>query len=126
MTVPLRREIRKYYGPVWRRKRQYALALRGHHRCGRCGVDHPRINWCHLSGDPRLPGPMDWMCPRCHSAYDAHQRVLVTRRTLSHRHGQLWLSAELQFAHVPFALWPAWAIREVESRNQFLLFEAAA
>lgn len=36
------------------------------------------------------------------------------RRTFAKRRGQLWLSDELEFAPVPFALWPARAVQHLQ------------
>jgi hypothetical protein len=95
-------------------------------RCDRCQIEHPMINWCHLSGDPRLPGKMGWLCPSCHGRNDTPQRVLVTRRTRARKHGQLWLTPDLEYAHLPMILWPARVIRRIEDENQLPLFGTAA
>ena len=129
--MPFRPEIRHFYGARWRRMRRIALGDRGlmpgNLACDHCGRPHPRLNWAHLAGDPRIAGPMGWLCPRCHSRHDTPFRVAATRRTRARRCGQLWLLPELEYANLPLALWPALAIREMEHRAQLNLhFPAAA
>ena len=115
----IRKELRKFYGPKWRKMRARALALRGHNRCDVCRQPHRWINWAHLSGDPRVPGPLAWLCPSCHSRNDTKFRIAATRRMRAKRSGQLWLTPEMELAAVPARLWPA-------ERRQMDLFGAAA
>jgi hypothetical protein len=82
------------------------------------------LNWAHMSGDPRLPGRMGWLCPSCHAKHDSPQRILVTRRTRAKRHGQLWLLPEIEWAHLPVQLWPARVIHQLEDELQLSLFPA--
>ena len=117
--MPMRRELRKFYGPKWRRKRARALALRGHMRCDQCGLEHRWINWAHLSGDPRVPGALRWLCPICHGILDTPRRIATTRRTQARLHGQMWLSQEIELADLPVRLLP-------ESLAQMELFVEAA
>lgn len=122
--MPIRPELRHLYGPTWRRKRKIALENRRASGCEHCGRLHRMLNWAHMSGDPRIPGRMGWLCPSCHAKHDSRQRILVTRRTRAKRHGQLWLLAEMEFAHLPVQLWPARVIHELERESQLLLFPA--
>lgn len=115
----MRQELRKFYGPKWRRKRAAALRLRGHNRCDKCGQPHNMLNWAHLAGDPRAKGEMGWLCPRCHGVHDTPYRIAVTRRTLARRRGQLWLSADIEHAASPPSAWP-------DDLRQLPLFEDAA
>lgn len=104
--MPMRAEMRKFYGPTWRRRRAHALMLRGHMRCDKCGQPHHMINWAHLAGDPRVKGEMGWLCPHCHGVHDTPYRIAMTRRTQARKRGQLWLSAEIEFAPLPVKMWP--------------------
>lgn len=115
----MRQELRRFYGPKWRRKRATALALRGHNRCDHCHKPHPMINWAHLAGDPRRSGKMAWLCPTCHGIHDTPFRIAVTRRTQARKRGQLWLSQEIELAPAPVQTWP-------DPLRQLALFEDAA
>jgi hypothetical protein len=116
--VPIRRELRKFYGHAWRKSRARTLALLGN-RCSRCTREHPRLNLAHLLHDPKRGDLVGAFCPSCHATVDARQRHAMTRRTRSRRNGQLWLWDEVEWA--PFA---AWMIpRAVLERAQGRLFE---
>src|SRR3954452_1220829 len=114
--MPIRKELRRYYGAQWKQKRREALNLRGHYLCDNCGhapvvrrghyYVYGWLNWCHLSGDPRQPGEMAFLCPRCHAIHDSGFRVALGRRTRARKYGQLWLSPELELAAYPRMFWP--------------------
>jgi hypothetical protein len=125
-TVPIRPELRHFYGRQWRRKRSYALARRGSESCQQCGQQHRMLNWAHLSGDPRIAGPMGWLCPSCHARHDTRFRIAATRRTRARRSGQRWLSPEIEWGYLPMYLWPAHVIRSLENDAQMPLFPCRA
>ena len=100
--MPIRPELRKYYGAEWRRYRETLLALAGH-RCARCGTGHTHLNAAHVHHDPRNGQLITILCPACHSRHDTPQRVAMTRRTRAKRSGQLWLTPEIEYA--PYASW---------------------
>ncbi len=102
--MPLRPEVRKFYNAAWRRNRKLLIEALGN-KCAMCSREHRAINQAHLSHDPKDGTRVALLCPSCHSRYDTRQRVAMTRRTRAKRAGQLWLSAEIQWA--PF---PAWMI----------------
>jgi hypothetical protein len=120
--MPIRPELRHLYGVAWRKKRKLALNDRRSTGCEHCGRPHWMMNWAHLSGDPRLPGRMGWLCPSCHAKHDTPQRLAVTRRTRARKHGQLWLAPELEYAHLPMFLWPTRVMRQLEADAQLSLF----
>ena len=116
--VPIRPELRKYYGPKWRRYRKILLEVAGH-RCARCRNPHSHLNGAHVNNDPRDGQLVAVWCPSCHSRHDTPHRVAMTRRTRARRSGQLWLSSEIEWA--PY---PSWMIpRHVLDERQFEMFE---
>ncbi len=115
--VPIRPELRKYYGVKWRRYRETLLALAGH-RCAQCGTQHTHLNAAHVHHDPRNGQLITILCPACHSRHDTPQRVAMTRRTRAKRVGQLWRSTEIEYA--PYASWMI--PRRVLEEKQFPLF----
>lgn len=50
--MPIRPELRKYYGAEWRCYRETLLALAGH-RCARCGTGQTHLNAADVYHDPR-------------------------------------------------------------------------
>ncbi len=103
--MPIRPEFRKYYRADWRRFRVALIGSVGN-VCESCKRPHKMLNVTHLNNDPA-----DWrniavLCPSCHSKRDVGQKVAVARRTRAYRRGQLWLSDELEFAHLPARLLP--------------------
>ena len=107
--MPIRPELRKYYGPEWKAWRLVLIGTLGTH-CSVCGRDVPKwLNFAHLDHNPRTPRVVP-MCPSCHARNDSRQRWAMTRRTRARRHGQLWLSVELEFAPYPESFWPRRAI----------------
>lgn len=100
--MPIRRELRKYYGPAWRAYRLALIELHGS-RCSKCGRTVTKwLNLAHLSHDPRTSS-VALMCPGDHNRHDAGHRLAVQRRNRSKRYGQLWLWAEVE--HAPFSTW---------------------
>lgn len=102
--MPIRPELRKYYGAAWR---AYRLALIEAHgtRCSNCRREVPAyINLAHLDHDQRSPR-VALLCPACHNRHDAARRLAVWRRSRAKRHGQLWLLPEIEWA--PFPSWRA-------------------
>jgi len=100
--MPIRPELRKYYGSDWKRYRLTLLKLAGH-KCARCGNQHTHLNGAHIHHDPRDGQLIAILCPACHARHDTPQRVAMTRRTRARRSGQLWLTPELEYA--PYASW---------------------
>lgn len=99
---PIRKELRRYYGPEWRRFRARLIDLHGS-RCSVCGRIVTRyLNLSHTSHDPRT-SPVALMCPGCHNRHDAGHRLAVGRRNRSKRHFQAWLWPEVEAA--PFPAW---------------------
>lgn len=112
--MPIRRELRKYYGPVWRRYRHALIAAHGN-RCTVCGRTVTKwLNVCHLSHDPRTSS-VALMCPADHNRHDAGHRLAVGRRNRARRYGQLWLWPEV--ADAPF---PAWMRPRVKEKQEGL------
>lgn len=108
--MPIRPELRKFYGSEWKAYRLVLIETLGN-RCSVCGAAVPKwLNFAHLDHNPRFNARVAPMCPPCHSRYDTKQRVAMTRRTRARRHGQLWLSIELEFAPYPDSFWPRRAI----------------
>jgi 5-methylcytosine-specific restriction endonuclease McrA len=103
--VPIRPEFRKYYRADWRRLRLALIAKAGN-VCEACKRPHVMLNLTHLSGDPEDRRNLAVLCPSCHSRRDIGQKVAVARRTRAYRKGQLWLSDELELAHLPARLLP--------------------
>jgi hypothetical protein len=46
------------------------------------------------------------LCPSCHSKYATAQRIAMTRRTRARKHGQMWLTEEMEVAPLPVRMWP--------------------
>ena len=115
--MPIRPELRKYYGAAWRAYRLILLDI-ARHRCVKCRAPHPRLNGAHVTHDPRDNELVQILCPSCHARHDAPHRLAVMRRSAARRTGQLWLTPELEYA--PY---PAWMIpRRVLARAQERLF----
>ena len=103
--MPIRAEYRKYYGARWRKLRRVALAGAGD-RCQHCHQPHRLLNVAHLTHDPADHSTLAVLCPSCHAIHDTPQRIAMTRRTRARKHGQLWLSEELEIAPFPPRTWP--------------------
>jgi hypothetical protein len=100
--MPLRREIRRFYGAAHRRLRSELIAQLGP-ACQKCKREHPRINLAHLTHDPTNMHIVTLLCPSCHAKYDAKQRHAMTRRTFARRRGQLWLTPALEYS--AYTMW---------------------
>jgi hypothetical protein len=113
--MPIRPELRKYYGAAWREYRGMLIALAGD-RCTRCGAAHPMLNGAHVSHDPRDMELVTVWCPRCHARHDAPHRYAMMRRGHAKRVGQLWLFPEVEWA--PYASWmiPRRVLRAAQER----------
>jgi 5-methylcytosine-specific restriction endonuclease McrA len=112
--MPIRAEIRKYYGADWQAYRLVLIELLGT-RCTECGRDVPRyFNFAHLDHNPRNRSRIAGMCPACHSRNDSPQRYAMTRRTRARRNRQLWLTVELEFAPYPDSFWPKRVVRDLQ------------
>lgn len=103
--MPIRPELRRFYRRDWYALRQTLLAAHGT-VCDNCRRPHPGLNLAHLSHDPRDRDHLALLCPSCHVRNDTPQRIAITRRTRARRCGQLWLSAELEWAPEPLWRWP--------------------
>jgi hypothetical protein len=100
--MPIRPDLRRFYGAAWRAYRLALIRARGN-RCSVCDLEVTRyLNVCHLSHDPRNSS-VALMCPADHNRHDAGHRYAVQRRNRARRTGQLWLWPEVQWA--PFAAW---------------------
>ena len=98
--MPIRRELRKFYGPAWRAYRADLIRVRGN-RCTKCGAEVTIfLNLCHLSHDPRTSS-VALMCAADHNRHDAPHRYAIWRRNRAKRSGQLWLWPEVQWAPYP-------------------------
>jgi hypothetical protein len=49
--MPIRPELRKYYGAAWRRYRLVLLDL-ANNKCANCGNQHKYLNGAHVHHDP--------------------------------------------------------------------------
>ena len=113
----IRPSYRPFYGREWRAYRRAMIARRGS-RCTRCGLDCAKyLNFAHTHHDP-LNSDVVRVCAACHARMDSAHRVAIARRRRARAAGQLWLSAELEWAAAP-----AWEIpREVFEAAQGSLF----
>jgi hypothetical protein len=103
--MPIRPELRKYYGPAWRRYRLQLIALAGQ-RCSVCGdvvAETGGLSGMHVTHDPRDMELVAVACFSCHAKHDALHRLAMMRRSRAKRTGQLWLLPEIEYA--PYAAW---------------------
>lgn len=101
--MPIRPDLRRFYGATWRRYRARLIEVHGA-RCQACGRDCPRyLNLAHRFHAPRLTSVIDRLCPSCHATQDSRHSYAVRRRTRAAALGQMWLSGELEYAAVPLA-----------------------
>jgi hypothetical protein len=102
--MPIRPELRKFYGRAWRKYRLALIYMAGY-RCARCRAHLPsrQLAAAHLTHDPRNQELVAVLCFACHNRNDVHQRYAMMRRTWARTRGQLWLSPELEWA--PYASW---------------------
>jgi hypothetical protein len=109
----IRAEYKIFYGHAWRRFRLRLIGERGA-RCADCGRAGERyLNVSHDRHDPRTD-LVTLRCPGCHARYDAGHALAVRRRNRARRYGQLWLSAELEFAVTPWWAIPRAALAQGE------------
>jgi hypothetical protein len=104
--MPIRPELRKFYGPEWRRYRRVLIELAGG-RCAKCravqGTFAGSLNGAHTTHDPRDMALVAIFCPSCHARHDAAHRYAMWRRNRARRAGQLWLLPGIEYA--PYASW---------------------
>jgi hypothetical protein len=99
--VPIPKELRRFYGAEWRRYRAELIAAHGS-VCSRCRAVVPKyLNLAHLEHDQRT-SRVALLCMSCHNRHDAAHRLAIWRRNRAKRYGQLWLSAELEWAPYPW------------------------
>lgn len=100
--MPIRPELRQFYGAAHRADRAALIAEHGP-ICMRCGAETLEyLNLAHVTHDPRSTSRALW-CASCHAANDAPHRIAVMRRRRAERHGQLWLMPEIEFD--PYPVW---------------------
>jgi hypothetical protein len=103
--MPIRPELRKYYGPDWQRYRAQLIG-QARDRCQACGIELAAgLNAAHLNHDPRDRSRVKILCPSCHARHDAPHRFAMMRRSRARKHGQLWLLPDIEWS--PY---PAWEI----------------
>jgi hypothetical protein len=100
--MPIRPELRQFYGPEWRRYRVVLIALAGG-KCAKCKREHPMLNGAHTTHDPKDMALVAVWCPSCHARNDAAHRYAMWRRNRARAAGQLWLLPEIEYA--PYASW---------------------
>lgn len=114
--MPLRPEVRRFYGAAHRAYRAQLIAIYGA-RCMSCGREGARyLNLAHIAHDPKSPELVSLWCPSCHARHDAPQVYAMSRRTRARRVGQLWLLPEIEWA--PYASWmiPKAVINSLQER----------
>jgi hypothetical protein len=112
--MPIRKELRRYYGREWRAFRLALIAAHGA-VCMACGRPTPRyLAAAHVAHDPRHSEVRLW-CTSCHSRHDWRHSLAVRRRIRARRYGQLWLWAEVEYGVV------AWIVprRPAAAREEF-------
>jgi hypothetical protein len=102
--MPIRRELRPYYGAEWRRYRLRLIDIAG----GRCSICKAvylpgELTGMHVTHDPRDMELVAVACFACHARHDAPHRLAMMRRSRAQRTGQLWLLPEIEYA--PYAAW---------------------
>ncbi len=113
--MPIRPELRKFYGPTWRRYRRVLLDLAGN-KCASCGRAHVMLNGAHPTHDPKDMALVAVWCPSCHSRHDAPHRLAMMRRTKAKRTGQLWLLPEIEYAPYPTWMIPRRVLAGAQAR----------
>jgi hypothetical protein len=119
--VPIRAELKKFYGKEWRAFRLALIAAHGA-VCAHCGRTVPAyLNLAHITHDVRT-SHVALLCAACHCRHDARHRLAIWRRNRARRHGQLWLSTELEYAPYPTWLIPPRVVEDVLRTLQIDLF----
>jgi hypothetical protein len=122
--MPIRPELRPFYGPEWRRYRAALIETHGA-ICSVCGREVGRyINLAHLTHDPKSSA-VALMCPGDHNRHDAGHRLAVWRRNRAQRTGQLWLLPEIEHAASPVWLIPQDVIDGAQTEMEFDQGESA-
>jgi hypothetical protein len=114
--MPIRPELRSYYGAEWRKYRQFLIDLAGD-KCTICGIELAEgLHGCHVSHDPRDAASVQIMCPSCHAHHDAPHRLAMWRRSRAARQGQMWLDPAIEWA--PYPIWqiPDEALAEIQAQ----------
>jgi hypothetical protein len=113
--MPIRQELRQFYGPAHRAYRAALIDVHGAF-CSACGRATPRyLNLAHLRRDPRT-AVVALFCPQCHGRYDHAWSRALARRTVARRVGQLWLLPEIEWAAAPSAEVPLRVLRAAQWR----------
>jgi hypothetical protein len=101
--MPIRAELKKYYGVEWRRYRLVLIAL-ARNRCAKCGREFPssQLAAAHITHDPRS-SEVRILCFADHARHDAGHAFAVRRRNRARQVGQAWLWADVEWA--PFPAW---------------------
>lgn len=124
--MPIRPELRKYYGPAWREYRLQLIALNGLDAdgatfCQRCAarIYGRDVQAAHVTHDPRNNALVSIWCASCHAAHDAPHRLAMMRRSRARRSGQMWLLPEIEWA--PF---PSWEVprRVLDAAQERMVF----
>jgi hypothetical protein len=114
--MPLRPELRKFYGAKHRAYRRELIEIYGP-RCMACGAVTLRyLNLAHTTHDPTAWSLVSLWCPSCHARKDAGHTFAVRRRVSARRVGQLWLWPEIEWACFPSWMTPRRVLREAQQR----------
>lgn len=98
--MPIAKAFQRFYGVEWRAYRAELIASHGS-VCSVCRRQVPAyLNLAHLDHDQRN-SRVALLCIGCHNRHDAAHRLAIWRRNRAKRHGQLWLSAEIEWAPYP-------------------------
>ena len=86
--MPIRHELKRYYGAGWRAYRAKLIKIHGNRgaKCGREVLKY--LNAAHITHDPRQSALVTLLCPACHNRHDARQRYAMT----AGREIWLWLA----------------------------------
>jgi 5-methylcytosine-specific restriction endonuclease McrA len=114
--MPLRPEMRRYYGPDWRAYRELVIEI-AHNRCLACRDHLPSclLTLAHLHHDPRDRRMVAVLCFPCHARHDAQHRYAMIRRSRAMREGQQWLWPEVEWNPYPRWQIPAAALPRTAS-----------
>jgi 5-methylcytosine-specific restriction endonuclease McrA len=84
--VPVRPELRKFYGYHWRKHVRPPILFRARGKCEHCGKKK-RLHVAHLDGVPGHDAPENLaaLCPRCHNRLDYRVAQPKARETRMER-----------------------------------------
>ncbi len=109
--MPIRKELRRFYGAHWRAFRLKLIEQAGGEICSRCGIELAQgINAAHLDHNPANPHSVVLMCPSCHATNDAPHRLAIQRRMRAAKAGQQWLLPELEWSPMAEVEIPGWVL----------------